>query len=149
LREWPLAGERYLDRSTRDVRRLDFESGERFYEVPLVDGLREGVGRSWRRDGTLRVEETFVRGERDGPATYYDESGRRVSEGDYRADLRVGVWREWYSNGQRRSEGTYKEIIGESGAGSARDGVWCCWRPDGSVDPSSSGVYVAGELQSR
>ncbi len=46
-------------------------------EVRWADGERDGPCRRWYRDGTLRAEGAFERGEMVGEWTFYREDGTR------------------------------------------------------------------------
>lgn len=67
---------------------------------------RHGPSRTWYEDGTLRTEEHWHEGKRDGRFVEYHRNGRKAREGTYRLDDKVGTWTIWFEDGalEERSE---------------------------------------------
>jgi len=53
-------------------------------ETHYVDGVESGVRQAWWKNGQLALEETLSDGQRNGKRTTLDESGKKLSEVEYR-----------------------------------------------------------------
>ena len=85
-------------------------TGELDVECIYKDGKRDGLHRSWRRDGQwfLQMECTFKDGKEDGLHRQWYENGQLMWECIYKDDKKNGLDRKWYENGQLKAEFTYK-----------------------------------------
>jgi hypothetical protein len=83
---------------------------------------------------TGRWQGRTVRGQREGPWTYYDTEGRKVRTESYRAGALEGRMTAFHANGKRMMEGKYKR--------GQREGVWQGWLETGK--PAWKGRYAKG-----
>lgn len=86
--------------------------------------------------GVVRGRGQIVDGLRDGPWTFFDDNGQRLSEGSFREGREDGAWVFFHPNGQLASKGAFEN--GE------REGRWLFFKPNGTDDAQRSGLYRAG-----
>ena len=129
-----------------------FESGERFREFSLKDGLYDGVEREWVKPGELQYERTWSMGLLDGPARRVGDELLGPSEGRWDHGHLV-EYTEWNTNGQvirtvetlpdgsQRNSWYYDNgslrlqgimIEGE------REGIWKEWTEDGTIESTKT-----------
>ena len=84
------------------IQRYFYRSGLIREEIPLRNGLRHGVARTWHKDGRLASEELCQHGLPHGVCRQWDEAGRLL--GKYRMVRGTGVQRSWHDNGQLQVE---------------------------------------------
>jgi hypothetical protein len=70
--------------------------------VPLRNGHKQGVIRTWHRNGVLASEEPFENDLLHGICRQWDESGRLL--GRYKMVHGTGIQRAWHDNGQLQVE---------------------------------------------
>jgi hypothetical protein len=70
----------------------------------------------------------------EGLAVRTNRSGRKLSEGHFRAGQRDGLWREWYASGAPRSRGRFVAGL--------REGPWVVWHQSGVI--ASAGEFRGG-----
>lgn len=70
--------------------------------VPLRDGKRRGVVRTWHRNGLLASEERYRGGLLHGVCRQWDEAGRPLGEFEMKSG--TGLQREWHDNGRLKIE---------------------------------------------
>ncbi len=94
------------------------EHGKSFIEKGhYVDGLRQGLWKSYYKDGWGRIklhsEGDYADGLREGLWKWYDKDGDGLvwisGEGTYHNNLRQGVWKSYYWQGTIESEFHYKD----------------------------------------
>jgi hypothetical protein len=79
-----------------------YRSGQLREQVPLKNGLRHGVVRTWHKNGTLATEESFQNGLQHGLCCQWDENGCLL--GKYKMVHGTGIQRVWHDNGQLQME---------------------------------------------
>lgn len=79
-----------------------YRSGQLREQVPLKNGLRHGVVRTWHKNGTLATEEPFQNGLPHGLCCQWDENGCLL--GKYKLVNGTGIQRVWHDNGQLQME---------------------------------------------
>jgi hypothetical protein len=79
-----------------------YRSGLLREEIPLRNGHRHGVHRTWHKNGVLASEEFYLNGLLQGTCRQWDEQGRLL--GKYRMTQGTGIQRAWHDNGQLQME---------------------------------------------
>jgi hypothetical protein len=79
-----------------------YRSGQLRERVPIRNGRRHGVIRTWHNNGALATEEHYRCGFLHGLCRQWDEHGKLL--GEYKMDRGTGIQRSWYDNGQLQSE---------------------------------------------
>src|SRR5262249_12320217 len=105
-------------------------------EVPLRNGRRYGVVRTWHKNGVLASEEPYQNGLPHGICRRWGEAGRLL--GKYKMVHGTGVQRAWHDNGQLQVE--VSTLHGEF---CGRNRIWLC---DGTL--LSERFYLHGEVVS-
>ncbi|MBK9140555.1 MAG: hypothetical protein IPM17_17675 [Verrucomicrobia bacterium] len=105
-------------------------------EIPLRNGHRHGVHRTWHKNGVLASEEPYVNGLLDGICRQWDEAGHLL--GKYRMVRGTGIQRAWHDNGQLQME--VSTVRGEF---SGRNRIWL---RDGTL--LSERFYLRGRVVS-
>ena len=105
-------------------------------EIPLRNGRRHGVRRTWHKNGVLASEEPYVNGLLHGICRQWDEAGRLL--GKYRMMRGTGIQRAWHENGQLQME--VSTVRGEF---SGRNRIWL---RDGTL--LSERFYLRGRVVS-
>jgi hypothetical protein len=105
-------------------------------EIPLRNGRRHGVNRTWHRNGVLASEEPYQNGLAHGICRQWDEAGRLL--GKYRMERGTGIQRAWHDNGQLQME--VSTVRGEF---CGRNRIWL---RDGTL--LSERFYVHGRIVS-
>lgn len=80
-------------------------SRRKFYK----DGLAEGMGYSWHRNGQLAGRCSFKAGKLDGVGQSYYDNGALEERATYKAGKREGVSERWHINGQLSERCSYKD----------------------------------------
>ncbi len=62
------------------------EQGDFFY------GLKDGVWKTWSRDGQLKKTLEWHKGEKSGDFVSYDSSGNIIEKGRFRKNQKIGTW---------------------------------------------------------
>ena len=78
-------------------------------EAAYAAGLKHGLVRLWRDDGTLDSESHWQNGKLDGRLTNYFRNGRKFLETTYSHHRPDGTMTEWFENGNKKSELMYSE----------------------------------------
>ena len=84
-----------------------FDSGSPRMEINLVNGIKEGLEKSWSEEGKLLLEGNFKGGQRHGVTKSWHENGQILSESSYLNGLLHGPSRTWFANGQKDTEAVY------------------------------------------
>lgn len=84
------------------IQRHFYRTGLVREEIPLRNGRRHGLYRTWHKNGLLASEESYVNGLPHGICHQWDETGRLL--GKYRMVRGTGVQRSWHDNGQLQME---------------------------------------------
>ncbi|MBA3398140.1 MAG: hypothetical protein H0T89_36275 [Deltaproteobacteria bacterium] len=71
--------------------RVAYPDGRARFEFELRDGIPNGKGKAWHRNGALASEGTYKDGARHGPFTFYSEEGTFVAQALYVDNLEL--WR--------------------------------------------------------
>jgi hypothetical protein len=79
-----------------------YRNGQVRQEVPLRNGHKHGVIRTWHRNGVLASEEPFENNLPHGICGQWDESGRLL--GRYKMVHGTGIQRAWHDNGHLQVE---------------------------------------------
>lgn len=126
---------------------------------------REGTWREWSRDGDLRREGPYRAGRPHGDWTEWHADGQVAATGALVDGLREGEWTTRHPTGALLSRLTYRAgVLHGQAEGGAPDGAplwegtyaegeragpWRFWGPDGTIDATRTGEYVAGERVDR
>jgi hypothetical protein len=94
-----------------------YRSGQLRESVPLKNGLRHGLVRSWHKNGTLATEEPYQSDLLHGISRQWDEKGRLL--GKYKMVQGTGIQRIWHDNGRLQME-----ISILSGKSCGRSRIW-------------------------
>jgi uncharacterized protein len=78
-------------------------------EVLYIDGKKNGLKRTWFKDGQLQLEETYVDNELDGLKKEWYSNGQLHLEETYVDNELDGLQKKWYWNGQLKSEITFRD----------------------------------------
>ncbi len=104
--------------------------------MPVRNGRRHGVVRTWHKNGKRASEEPFKNGLLDGVCRQWSEAGRRL--GAYVMFQGTGIQWEWHDNGKLQME-----ILTICGEFSGRNRIWL---RDGTL--LSERFYLAGHVVS-
>jgi len=113
-----------------------YRSGQLRERVPVRNGHRHGVIRTWHKNGMLASEEPHKNGLPHGICRQFDEAGRLL--GKYRMVNGTGIQRAWHDNGQLQLE--VSTVRGEF---CGRNRIWL---RDGTL--LSERFYLNGEVVS-
>lgn len=75
------------------------------FEVPILNGMDNGLGKWYYDDGKFKAEVIFKNSKKNGVEKNYYESGVLESETPYKNDKQNGVEKDYYESGQLK--GTY------------------------------------------
>ena len=103
-------------------------------EGSFQHGVRHGVWKGWREDGTLRSQGQYVNGLREGVWQAYSESGSLLSELSFAAGSRHGEWHSYSETGSILEEGQYSE--------NTATGRWTTYYSGGQI--KERGLFVNG-----
>ncbi len=84
------------------IQRHFYRTGLIREEIPLRNGRRHGLYRTWHKNGLLASEESYVNGLPHGICRQWDDEGHLL--GKYRVVRGTGVQRAWHDNGQLKME---------------------------------------------
>jgi hypothetical protein len=79
-----------------------YRNGQLREQVPMRNGHRHGVARTWHKNGALATEEPYQNDLLHGICRQWDESGRLL--GRYKMTRGTGVQRSWHPTGQIQLE---------------------------------------------
>lgn len=99
--------------------------GQRLTEVPLKDGIIQGLVRGWYDSGQLEVEEHFENGISQGMRKRWHENGKLRNEVMIVDGKLEGSYKEWYDNGVQAVVMTMVKGQGQ--------GLCEAWHPDGNL----------------
>jgi TonB family protein len=102
------------------------------------NGLKGGVWRFWREDGTIRLEESRSEGKLNGESTYYYANGKRKYKKSFVNDRMIGDWILYYENGNVQEKRSYND-------NGKKHGVWKAWDLDSNLLYEKP--YVNGVLE--
>jgi len=126
----------FISCNSQDVYQEFHENGQLKFEVPLIDGKKEGLGKTYFDDGELKIEAQYKNdqlngrlvqyyygrtikevnykdGKLDGYAIYYSPAKLPTKEGTYKDGKMHGKWKIYEDNGCLRFEYTYQNDIKE------------------------------------
>ena len=118
------------------IQRHFYRTGLLREEIPLRNGRKHGVARTWHKNGVLASEEPCRNGVPHGTYRQWDEAGRLL--GKYRMVRGTGIQRAWHDNGQLQME--VSTVRGEF---CGRNRIWL---RDGTL--LSERFYVHGRIVS-
>lgn len=93
-------------------------------EYEAVNGKKNGVFKTYYKNGILEMMGTIENNLNQGKWTYYYQSGQIESEGYFKDDLPTGLWKWYHENGNLREEGTFEK--------GNRHGKWILYDLDGN-----------------
>lgn len=96
-----------------------YRNGQLREEVPLRNGHRHGLCRTWHKNGVLASQEPYQAGLPHGICRQWNEAGRLL--GKYKMVHGTGIQREWHQNGQIQME--VSTVRGEF-SGFSRIWIW-------------------------
>ena len=76
-----------------------WSNGQKFYEIPWVNGQRHGIETWWREDGNKELERPWVNGQRHGIETWWRKDGNKELECPWVNAQKHGIETWWNSNG--------------------------------------------------
>lgn len=117
---------------------LSFHDPEKYYLRSVkyfIDGDRHGPGRSWHKNGCLKIQTSYERGEQNGTTRTWHKSGYLEEQCDKVAGKIHGQCIRWYDGGQMRSQCEYRHDIPH--------GTHIYWYDNGQ--PRKYCEYVDGE----
>ena len=82
-----------------------YENGE-YYEGDWKNGLRNGNGKIYKKDGLIRYEGGFINDKYEGGGQYFWQNNE-LYIGEFKNGLRNGKGKELYQNGKVKYEGDY------------------------------------------
>ena len=94
-------------------------------EIPLKEGVANGLARAWYPSGQLEMKEPFVNGKSHGTRTRYYENGKVRSVATIVQGTLHGPFQEFHDNGQLAVEMT---LVNGVGQGPSR-----AWHPSGKL----------------
>lgn len=80
---------------------LGLEKNDGVYFKGDTDIAFSGEAYSFFAEGTIRIKYHLVDGKFDGTQLYFNESGKRIKETNFRKGIEEGVYREYFPNGKR------------------------------------------------
>jgi MORN repeat variant len=111
---------------------LFYRNGQIHEAIPMRNGKRHGLVRTWHKNGVLASEEPYLNGLPHGWCKQWNEAGKLL--GRYKMALGTGIQRQWHQNGQLQME-----VSTVKGQFCGRNRVWL-W--DGSL--LSERFYIYG-----
>ena len=118
------------------IQKSVYRNGQLREELPLRNGERHGVARTWHRNGRLASEEPYANGLFHGVCRQWNEAGRLL--GKCKMVHGTGIQRSWHDNGRLQME--ISTVRGEF-CGRSRS-----WLSDGTL--LSDQIYLRGNLVS-
>jgi antitoxin component YwqK of YwqJK toxin-antitoxin module len=76
-------------------------------------------------DGTVQYKKTIVEGLENGHAEFYDKTGYKLSDGEFKDGIESGKWYWYYKDGQKKAEGFFENGVGV--------GHWKYWDETGNL----------------
>ena len=70
------------------------------FETEYFKGKKDGLFRSWYKNGILYEEITYKEGKKHGLSRHWYQNGQLQQEYTYKNDKKDGLYRYWYENGQ-------------------------------------------------
>lgn len=80
------------------VRKVFYKDGTIAEETNYINGIKEGISKTYSEKGQLLESHIYKKGQYDGPASYYDGLGNKMYEGSYVNGKRVGTWKFFEKN---------------------------------------------------
>lgn len=84
------------------IQQAVYRNGQLREQVPMRNGHRHGVARTWHKNGAIATEEPYQNDLLHGVCRQWDESGRLLAK--YKMVHGTGVQRFWHDNGQIQLE---------------------------------------------
>lgn len=133
-------------------------SGRKVSEGSYEHGKEAGAWTRWSLAGTVRLQESYRNGQREGGYAEWHQNGRERQQGTYSAGRKHGLWTTWSEAGVVIEKVTYDMGVEHGGVerfhpgGKPRErgsyesgtktGVWETWHEDGRL--RWRGQYVNG-----
>jgi antitoxin component YwqK of YwqJK toxin-antitoxin module len=93
-----------------NIAEIFYESGEihyrysRYLSGDQSSWIRNGLFRSYYRNGKLSSEGFYEDGREQGVWKDFHENGRLAAEGQFESGKEVGIWRYWNADGTSNNE---------------------------------------------
>jgi MORN repeat variant len=88
--------------------RTKFPTGQVKQEVIFKDGVKNGVARTFDKDGSVILELPYVNNKREGVSKKYYAGGVLAQSTEYKDDLMHGIQTRYRGNGNLMSEARYE-----------------------------------------
>ncbi len=89
--------------------RIKFPTGELKSEVIYKDGKKNGIARTFDKDGSVILELPYVNNKREGTSKKYYAGGKILAQStEYKDDLMFGLQKRYRGNGNLMSEARYE-----------------------------------------
>jgi len=85
------------------------KDGKLLSEINYKNGIREGIGKSFYKNGNLQFLIPYVGGKRHGIVERYYESGKIYQQTEFVDDKKTGLQKTFKENGKLRSEAIFEE----------------------------------------
>ncbi len=108
-------------------------------EYEVVNGKKNGVFKTYYKNGILEMMGTIENNLNQGKWSYYYPSGNIESEGYFKDDLPTGLWKWYHENGNLREEGTFEK--------GNREGKWILYDLNG--DKIEEKYFINNQLQEK
>ena len=103
----------------------EYENGNTEGECEMINGLKNGVSKTYYENGQLKRFENYKEDNLNGIVKFYDKNGQLEIEGRSNGgDKKYGLWK-FYSQGNLITEGTFKK--------NKKDGVWKKYDENGQI----------------
>lgn len=80
------------------------KDGKLLSEINYKDGVRDGIGKSYYKNGNIQFLIPYAMGKRQGVVKRYYESGKIYQETEFSDDRKTGIQKTYKENGKLRSE---------------------------------------------
>lgn len=93
-----MSHEFYKNGKLSGARKVFYKDGTLAEETNYIQGVKEGISKTYSEKGELIDAHIYKKGQFDGVATYYDGLGNKMYEGNYANGKRVGTWKFFEKN---------------------------------------------------
>jgi antitoxin component YwqK of YwqJK toxin-antitoxin module len=130
--------------------RFYYESGQLKHIGNYKKFYRDGLHKSYYKNGTLELEATYHLDKPYGEWKEYYDNGNLKVTGAYekydgmfssknKSQKKIGVWKEYYKNGNLKTKGSYAyDMIRQN----ERDGIWQFYYSNGKLE--KTGLFKEG-----
>jgi antitoxin component YwqK of YwqJK toxin-antitoxin module len=107
--------------------KLFYNNGVLAGEGNFVDSNKDSIWKYYSfYDKTLKMEESYVNGVKDGPTKKYYSDGKLAEVIGYKNGLKNGIWKQYFNNDSLELEATF--------VNDKRSGVFTAYYPNGKVE---------------